>query len=251
MGTNGRTADTPSGLTTSNHVSRERMPSRVRGLLAKPLDRLLVSERESRDGRFLHYLEGWAVINQANRIFGYDGWGTELVSDVAFRPIHLVDPDTEVSLAVGMYTAVVRVTIRGCASRSDAGCAFVSADTPEAHEAAYKGAVTDALKRALRYFGDQFGNRLYDRRAIADPRVPVSAPAKPGKLESMRRKVLELSTRIGLDAGEALARVEKRCGEPLDTLTEEQLAGAIRELAEEYNRRNAGPAPERKQPKAA
>jgi len=155
-------------------------------------------------------------------------------------------------LAVGMYSAIVRVTVRGCASRSDAGCSFVAADTPEAaHEAAYKGAVTDALKRALRYFGDQFGNRLYDRRAIADLRVPVSAPAKPGKLESMRRKVLELSTRIGLDAGEALARVEKRYREPLDALTEEQLARAIRELAEEYNRRTAGPAPERKQPKAA
>jgi len=74
MGTNGRTGDTASGLTPSNQLSRERMSRRGRGLLAKPLDRLLVSERESRDGRFLHYLEGWAVINQANRIFGYDGW---------------------------------------------------------------------------------------------------------------------------------------------------------------------------------
>lgn len=252
MGTNKPTGEAASGLTPSNHVSRERMSTRVRGLLVKPLDRLLVAERESRDGRFLHYLEGWAVINQANRIFGYDGWGTELVGDVGFRPIHLVDPDSEAPLAVGMYSAVVRVTVGGCASRSDAGCSFVAADTSEAHEAAYKGAVTDALKRALRYFGDQFGNRLYDRRTTTDLRgpVPTSSPMA-GKLDGMRRKVLELSTRIGLDAGEALARIEKRYGEPLDALTEQQLTETIRALAEEYNSRNARPAPERKRSRAA
>ena len=251
MGTNERTDFAASGLTQPNNASRERMSTRVRGLLAKPLDRLLVSERESRDGRILHYLEGWAVINQANRIFGYDGWGTELVGEVGFRPIHLVDQDTEAPLAIGMYSAAVRVTVRGCAPRSDAGCGFVTADTPEAHEAAYKGAVTDALKRALRSFGDQFGNGLYDRRAITDLRPPTSSPATPTKLEAMRRKVLELSTRLGLDAGEALARVEKRYGEPLDALLEEQLTEMIRSLAEEYNHRNARPASERKQPKAA
>ncbi len=251
MGTNGRTDSAASGLTRLNDAPRERMSTRVRGLLAKPLDWLLVSERESRDGRMLRYMDGPTAINQANRIFGYDGWGTELVGEVGFRPVRLSDPDTEATLAVGMYCAVVRVSVRGCAPRSDAGCGFVTADTPEAHEAAYKGAVTDALKRALRYFGDQFGNGLYDRRAIAELRPLTSTPATPKKLEGMRRKVLELSTRIGLDAAEALSRVEKRYGEPLDALTEEQLAEAIRSLADEFNQRNARPASERKQRKAA
>ena len=67
----------------------------------------------------------------------------------------------------------------------------------------------------------------------------------------MRRKVLELSSRIGLDAGKALARVEERCGTPLDELSEEQLAEAIRELADQFNRRNGRSANERKQSKAA
>jgi DNA recombination protein Rad52 len=225
------------------------MSSRARGLLAKPLDRLIVAERESRDGRILRYLEGWAVINQANRIFGYDGWGAELVGEVGFRPIRLTEPDTEAPLALGMYSAVVRVTVRGCAPRSDAGCSFVVADTPEAHETAYKGAVTDAFKRAIRFFGDQFGNGLYDRRAIADLRASP-APSGAGKLEGMRRTVLQLSTRIGLDAGEALAQIEKRFGEPLDALAEEQLAEAIRELADDFNRRNGRPV-NGKQSKAA
>jgi hypothetical protein len=45
--------------------------------------------------------------------------------------------------------------------------------------------------------------------------------------------------------------VRERYGEPLDALTEEQLTEAIRALAEEFNRRNARTASERKQPKAA
>ncbi len=252
MGTNGRTDSAASGLTRLNDATRERMSTRVRGLLARPLDWLLVSERESRDGRMFRYIDGPTAINQANRIFGHDGWGAELMGEVGFRPVRLLDPDTEATLAIGMYCAVVRVSVRGCVPRSDAGCGFVTADTPEAHEAAYKGAVTDALKRALRYFGDQFGNGLYDRRTTSDLRPPAAPlPATPKKLEGMRRKVLELSTRIGLDAAEALARVEKRYGEPLDTLTEEQLTETIRALAEEFNRRNARPASERKQSKAA
>ncbi len=253
MGNNGPSDCAGCGLKRSDQP-KERMSSRVRGLLAKPLDRMLISERESRDGRILHYLEGWAVINQANRIFGYDGWGTELVGEVGFRPLRLVDPDTEAMLAVGMYSAVVRLTVRGCPPRADAGCSFVASDTLEAHEAAYKGAVTDALKRALRYFGNQFGNSLYDRRAVADvrPTMPsASSPPTATKLEGMRRKVLELSTRNGLDAGEALKRIEERYGEPLDALVEEQLTEAIRELAEEYNRRNSRSQREREQTKAA
>jgi len=97
-----------------------------------------------------------------------------------------------------MYTATVRVAVRGCPPKADVGCSFVSQDTPEAHEAAYKGAVTDALKRGLRHFGDKFGLRLYDRRSGLDA-IPVlsrslersegtpqpSAPPSPAKVEDM------------------------------------------------------------------
>ena len=38
----------------------------------------------------------------------------------------------------------------------------------ESHEQAEKGAVTDAVKRALRTFGEQFGNGLY-----GDGRIPM------------------------------------------------------------------------------
>lgn len=232
------------GKTMSNPRG-ERLPRRVPALLAEPLDPALISERGARDGRLLQYIEGWAVINQANRIFGHDGWGAELVGEAGYRPMSLIDPATDQPLAVGMYTAAVRVTVRGCPARSDVGCGFVAGDTPEAHEAAYKGAVTDALKRALRHFGDQFGNGLYDRRKVIDVASPAAAPASDARLEEMRRKVLELSERLGVEEIEARSWVEQRYHKPLDQLGEQPLADAVRSLAEQLNRRNGRPASRR------
>jgi DNA recombination protein Rad52 len=223
---------------TPNRVN-SRSPREIADLLAQPLDHGLVSERELRDGRLIQYIEGWAVINQANRIFGHDGWGAEVVGDVAYRPVSLVDPLTDAPSAVGMYSATVRVTARGCPPKADVGCGFVAEETSEAHEAAYKGAVTDALKRALRHFGDQFGNGLYDRRNVADVAASRPAtPASPARLESMRHKVLDLSERLGVDETKARASVEKRYGCSLDEMGEEKLAAAIRALADLLNRHN-------------
>jgi len=236
----------------ASNARADRLPRRVLGLLAEPLDPGLVSERGARDGRLLQYIEGWAAINQANRIFGHDGWGGEVVGEVIYRPMSLADPATDTPLAVGMYTAAVRVTVRGCPARSDVGCAFVAGETPEAHEAAYKGAVTDALKRALRHFGDQFGNSLYDRRNTLDTASPKpAAPASPERLEAMRGKVLELSGRLSVGEAKAHSWVQKRYGQPLDALDEQQLTDAVRSLAEQLNRRNGQTAVRRRQQRAA
>jgi hypothetical protein len=72
----------------------EGLPNQVLALLEQPLDPALVSERETRGGRLVQYIEGWAIINQANRIFGFDGWGAEVAGEVAYRPLSLLDPDT-------------------------------------------------------------------------------------------------------------------------------------------------------------
>src|SRR3970040_777179 len=125
----------------------EGLPSLALGQLDAPLSGELVNERETRDGRVVQYLEGWAAISQANRIFGFDAWSAEVVGDVAFRPLKLMDADSGEQLAVGMYTATVRVSVKGCPAKTDVGCAFADLDTPEAHELAYKGAVADATKR--------------------------------------------------------------------------------------------------------
>jgi len=147
---------TPRGL---NQTPTNRLPQEALDLLAQPLDPVLIQERAGRDGRVFAYLDGPTVISQANRIFGFDGWGAEVVGDLAYNSNTLANSDGEV-LAIGFYTVAVRVSVVGCPAKSDVGCGFVADNTPEAHEAAAKGAVTDGIKRALRHFGEQFGNGL-------------------------------------------------------------------------------------------
>ena len=134
---------------------------RVTEALAQPLDPQLVSQRKGRGGRKFDYIEGHTAIDQANRIFGFGGWGFELVGDVTLRPIEQTDSRTGEVTSTPAYAAVVRVTVPGAPSRTDVGFQPVSDESPEGHETAFKGAVTDALKRALRSFGDRFGNGLY------------------------------------------------------------------------------------------
>lgn len=206
-----------------------RLPQEVRDLLAQPLDTALIQERSNRDGRVFAYLEGPAVISQANRIFGFDGWGAEVVGDLRYIASPLANSDGEV-LGVGFYTVTVRVTVVGCPPKSDVGCGFVSEPTPEAHEIASKGAVTDGIKRALRQFGEQFGNNLNERRE--------RGPITPERLDEMRSRVLTLSSRLGVDEARTRAWLQDRCGQPLDDAGEGELSGAIRALADELNQRN-------------
>lgn len=119
--------------------------------LSQPLDPKLVSTRKGAAGRTVPYIEGYVAIDQANAVFGFDGWGYEVIGNVQDRAL----PDGQI-----VYIATVQVTALGV-TRMDVGFNAVNADTPDGHDAAYKGAVTDALKRALRSFGAQFGNSLY------------------------------------------------------------------------------------------
>ena len=128
--------------------------------LAAPLDPARIKTR-SQQGRTLPYLEGYDVIDTANRIFGYDGWSYS-VQDIQAPTF---DKRT-------LYRATVSVRVHcpddllgRTPSRTDIGVSTSSNDTPDAHDTAMKGAVTDGLKRALRTFGSQFGNSLYDKDA--------------------------------------------------------------------------------------
>jgi hypothetical protein len=116
------------------------------------------------NGTELHYVEGWYVITEANRIFGYDAWDRRtLVSRCVW------------SSAVGAYheaayTAKVQVSVRAgdiIIVREGSGSCEARAPTPgQAHELALKGAETDATKRALATFGNPFGLSLYDREQV-------------------------------------------------------------------------------------
>jgi DNA recombination protein Rad52 len=109
------------------------------------------------------YLEGWHVIAEANRIFGFDAWSYEVVEarcvSEAARKIGRQQKD-----GWGVtYTAKVRAMVQDVI-REDFGAGHgYDVDAGLAHESAVKEAVTDALKRALRTFGNPFGLALYDK----------------------------------------------------------------------------------------
>jgi hypothetical protein len=125
----------------------------------------------------LHYVEGWYVIAEANRIFGYDAWDRRtLVSRCVWNA-----PNGTYHLAA--YTAKVRVSVRAgdvTIVREGSGSCEAKAATPgQAHELALKGAETDGTKRALATFGNPFGLALYDREQAGVRKLPDEIVAPP------------------------------------------------------------------------
>ena len=149
--------------------------TRMAGILARlaePLDPKLVKRREGANHRMFRYLPGHTVIAQANRIFGPQGWGCEVLEPARLECFDYddVNPGTgEVRrVKVGWAcSVVVKVEVVGFPMRSAVGFCDVTptkggAIYPDTIETARKGAETDGLKRALRTFGNQFANDLYE-----------------------------------------------------------------------------------------
>ena len=116
-----------------------------KNLLSQPINPKFVKTRKGQGNRDLAYLESWVLMSNANRIFGPDGWSSETIE---LR---------EVSANKGIaYIARVRVTAGGVVRDGVGGHAGFD------HENTAKSAESDARKRALSSFGDQFGLSLYD-----------------------------------------------------------------------------------------
>ena len=136
--------------------------------LAAPLDRANVRQREQGRSR-VSYLEGWQVIAEANRIFGFDGWQRQTIAvRCVAQAERLIGREQKPGWGV-TYTARVRVTVTASGLpplvREGSGAGHgIDVDLGQAHESAIKEAETDAMKRALMTFGNPFGLALYDKR---------------------------------------------------------------------------------------
>lgn len=112
----------------------------------------------------LSYLEGHDIIETSNKIFGFGNWNYSISS------LEQVSQETneKQNVVVG-YKAIVSVTVYDQhhakqVSREDVGFGTgISKSLADSHEGAAKEAVTDAIKRCFRSFGNQFGNSLYDK----------------------------------------------------------------------------------------
>ena len=151
--------------------------------LRRGVDVRQIRTREA-NGRELSYIEGWFVISEANRIFGFDGWNRETIESRCV----LARENRGTYLAV--YIARVRITAHAEGAtviREGHGSGEGRGGSPgEVHDIALKAAETDATKRALATFGKPFGLELYRQsRAPVSPQVSrqisnIAAPTHIG-----------------------------------------------------------------------
>ena len=123
--------------------------------LNEPILGANVKEREAGWGgkdNTLAYVEGYHVIAEANRIFGFGGWSSETIETTCVQ-----NEPKAVS-----YIAKVRITV-GDVIREGTGAGHGNqSNHGNNHESAIKEAETDARKRAFMQFGNQFGLSLYN-----------------------------------------------------------------------------------------
>lgn len=173
-------------------------PEQVSALKA-PLDRRFVAAREQ-GGRQVSYVEGWHVIDEANRIFGFDAWDREtvLLQETNRDLVTLKGQRGEYQQWRVGYLAKVRITV-GSVVREGTGFG-TGMGKPEALgesiESAIKEAETDAMKRAFMTFGNPFGLALYDKTqaSVADE----ADIARMASIESLWQELNYLTSSEGL-----------------------------------------------------
>ena len=170
--------------------------------LNQPIDPKVVAFRKQGNMQ-LAYLESWYVINEANRIFGFDGWQSETVQ------LDCVQSD---DFCV-TYIAKVRVTV-GDVIREGVGAGHGKGERVnlgDKHESAVKEAESDARKRAFMQFGSQLGLSLYDRsKAWKNPKKDRSAEPVDNILVLAKDAITKATDRKKLD------EIAKRIGQRYD-----------------------------------
>ncbi|WP_155298990.1 Rad52/Rad22 family DNA repair protein [Deinococcus kurensis] len=136
-------------------------------MLDAKLSKDLVAERQG-----LSYLEAHVAIRHANQIFGYGNWQR---NEPKFTVVH---DTTDTSGGKPKYSCgylcTLSITVYGFVNgqrvpvATTYGTGFGDGtnmpDKGKCHEFATKEAESDAMKRALIAFGDQFGLALYDKQ---------------------------------------------------------------------------------------
>ena len=184
------------------------------------------------------------------------------------RQIESTESRTGEVMSSAAYSAVVRVTVPGAPARTDVGFQPVTDESPAGHETAFKGAVTDALKPALRSFGDRFGNGLYGdprtatrgsrdpdqgsrpqrpaasarsgderrsqpprRRRVAAQPAAAAEPNDQADARNLRDQLVELSLQQGFSEEQVRAAVLNKTGRDLDELGPAELNPLIASAA--------------------
>ena len=157
----------------SGYTARE--IATLQSRLDKQLGPEYLSTRPGGGGAKVHYITAEKVIGLANEVFGFNGWSSSIVN---FQVDYIEElPQQRVNL--GMSVAV-RVTLRDGTYHEDVGYGHIenAKGKAAAFEKTKKEATTDALKRALRLFGNVLGNCVYDKTYLANVTKIKAAPAR-------------------------------------------------------------------------
>lgn len=181
------------------------MENNLQKQLEAPLDRNFVHNLDGKD-----YIAGYIAIEQANRIFGYENWSYHIT-----QAPELHKETDQTNHNYWYVTAQVKTIVRigdKVITREDVGFSEVTwtkkrqdyktkeeAGGKPQIEVAYKGAVTDALKRAMRAWGNQFGNSLYDREEKLEAVQQTLSTADEVSLAIHVQKILDAKTQEDLD----------------------------------------------------
>lgn len=146
--------------TTPEQQKREEIKQK----LSEKVEKNILSTRKGAGGGNFTYIESWKAIEIANEIFGPDGWSCH-VKEIKTLSNEEIDGRWNV-----VVSAVVAVNVTCLGTRTiheDAGVgSATNRDRGGAFDNAIKEAVSDARKRALRLFGNAFGNCLYDKEYL-------------------------------------------------------------------------------------
>ncbi|RYP17051.1 hypothetical protein DL765_004750 [Monosporascus sp. GIB2] len=144
--------------------------------LEKQLGPEYLSARSGPSGQKVHYIAAEKCIALANEVFGFNGWS----SSIQNIQVDFVDENpNSLKISLGL-SVIVRVTLRDGTYHEDIGYGHIEncKGKAAAFEKAKKEGTTDALKRALRNFGNVLGNCIYDKDYLAKVTKMKVAPTK-------------------------------------------------------------------------
>ncbi|KAI2473158.1 recombination protein Rad52 [Annulohypoxylon bovei var. microspora] len=133
--------------------------------LEKQLGPEYLSSRSGPSGQKVHYIAAEKCINLANEVFGFNGWS----SSIQNIQVDFVDENPQTfKISLGL-SVIIRVTLRDGTYHEDIGYGHIEncKGKAAAFEKAKKEGTTDALKRALRNFGNVLGNCIYDKEYLS------------------------------------------------------------------------------------
>ncbi|OBT92283.1 DNA repair protein [Pseudogymnoascus verrucosus] len=144
--------------------------------LQKQLGPEYISSRSGPGGQKLHYIPADKCIQLANEVFGFNGWSSQIKE----LQVDFVDENPTTGKVNLGLSVIVRVSLRDGTFHEDIGYGHIEncKGKAAAFEKAKKEGTTDAMKRALRNFGNVLGNCIYDKEYLAKVTKVKVAPTK-------------------------------------------------------------------------